>query len=218
MFGGIARRYDRLNRILSLGADRRWRRSTCEALSPRTGELAADLCSGTGDLALALARRGATVIPVDFSHEMLLIAAQKGIARVTESDCMRLPFPDAVFDLVTVAFGVRNLRDLNGGLEEMRRVLKPGGRLGILEFASPRGPVFRGLYHWYLRWMVPAIGAVVSRRRSAYQYLSSSIQDFADQERMKAILREAGFESVGHIDFTRGISALYLARRPITDP
>jgi len=213
MFGAIAGRYDTLNRILSLGVDRAWRRRTCVELGATPGMLAADLCCGTGDLALELAGVGATVVAADFSREMLAVAGSKGLPRLAEADCLRLPFPDGRFDLVTVAFGVRNLADLETGLREMHRVLRPGGRVGILEFASPRGPIFRRLYNAYLRWCVPTIGAVVSRRRSAYRYLSRSIRAFPDQPRMKEILREIGFERVRHVDFARGIAALYVGTR-----
>ncbi|HET9481099.1 MAG TPA: bifunctional demethylmenaquinone methyltransferase/2-methoxy-6-polyprenyl-1,4-benzoquinol methylase UbiE [Candidatus Polarisedimenticolia bacterium] len=218
MFGSIAGRYDALNRILSLGIDRAWRRRTRALLGPSPGEVAADLCCGTGDLALTLAESGATVVGADFSREMLSLAGRKGLARLAEADCLSLPFKDASFDLVTVAFGVRNLADLRGGLNEMLRILRPGGRLGILEFASPRGRLFRPVYLAYLRYAVPLIGAAVSGRRAAYRYLSTSIRSFPDQALMKAILREEGFEQVRHIDFALGIAALYIARRPEAAP
>ena len=214
MFGAIAARYDLLNRILSLGTDRSWRRRACEELAVAPGELAADLCCGTGDLALALARRGAVVVGADFSRQMLSIARAKGLARIAEADGLRLPFPDGRLDLATVAFGVRNLADLEAGLREIHRVLKPGGRVGILEFAAPPSPVFRPIYLAYLRWVVPALGAIVSGRRSAYAYLASSIQGFPDQSRMEGILRAAGFARVRHVDFAAGIAALYVGHRP----
>jgi demethylmenaquinone methyltransferase/2-methoxy-6-polyprenyl-1,4-benzoquinol methylase len=217
MFGAIAPRYDLLNGLLSLGTDRSWRRRTCDALGIAPGELAADLCCGTGDLALAVAGRGATVIAADFSREMLSIARGKGVARLAEADCLRLPFRGASFDLATVAFGVRNLADLKAGLREILRVLRPGGRVGILEFATPPGPLFRRIYFTYLRWIVPSLGAVVSGRRSAYAYLASSIQEFPDQPEMEAILRGAGFTSVRHLDFARGIAALYIGCRPLEE-
>ena len=214
MFGAIAPRYDLLNGLLSLGTDRSWRRRTCEALNIAPGELAADLCCGTGDLALAVAGRGATVIAGDFSREMLSIARGKGVPHLTEADCLRLPFRGASFDLATVAFGVRNLADLEAGLREILRVLRPGGRIGILEFATPPGPIFRRIYFTYLRWIVPSLGAIVSGRRSAYAYLASSIEEFPDQPKMEAILRDVGFTSVRHLDFARGIAALYIGTRP----
>jgi len=218
MFDAIAGRYDLLNRVLSLGTDHSWRRRTCDALEVGPGCFAADLCCGTGDLALALEARGARVVAADFSRKMLAVAARKGVTRLAEADCLRLPFRDASFDLVTVAFGARNLTDLGTGLREMRRVLKPGGRIGVLEFACPPGPIFRRLYMAYLRWAVPSIGAAISGRRSAYTYLSTSIRGFPDQPRMREILAEAGFDKVRHLDFARGIAALYLGDRPVTSP
>jgi demethylmenaquinone methyltransferase / 2-methoxy-6-polyprenyl-1,4-benzoquinol methylase len=214
MFGAIAWRYDMLNRVLSLGTDRAWRRRTCDLLAVSPGEVAADLCCGTGDLALELAGRGAQVVGVDFSPQMLRLASGKGLRRLAEADCLRLPFPDGCLDLATVAFGVRNLADLEAGLREIRRVLRPGGRAGILEFARPSGRVFPHIYRGYLRWVLPAVGAAVSRRREAYRYLGTSIQAFPDQPRMKDILRGAGFDRVSHTDFARGIAALYVAHRP----
>ena len=213
MFGAIAPRYDRLNRILSLGIDQSWRRRTCDEMRVAPGELAADLCCGTGDLALEIAGRGADVIAADFSHQMLTIAAGKGVEWTAEADCLRLPFASGSFDLVTVAFGVRNFEDLGAGLSEILRVLRPGGRVGILEFAAPPGAAFRSIYFAYLRWVVPALGALLSGRKSAYGYLASSIRAFPDQARMQAILKEAGFTSVRHVDFALGIAALYVGER-----
>jgi len=214
MFSAIAGRYDLLNRVLSLGTDRSWRRRTCTLLGVNPGMLAADLCCGTGDLALALAGRGARVVAADFSHEMLTRAAAKGVARPAEADCLRLPFRDATFDRVTVGFGVRNLQDLGAGLAEIRRILKPGGVAGILEFATPSPAPFRVVYYAYLRLLVPVLGALLSGRGSAYGYLSSSIREFPDQRRMTALLASTGFAPVRHVDFARGIAALYIAQRP----
>lgn len=214
MFGAIAPRYDRLNRLLSWGIDQSWRRRTCDVLGVAPGELAADLCCGTGDLAMELAGRGAHVVAADFSHQMLTIAATKGVRLPTEADCLTLPFAEGIFDLVTVAFGVRNFENLEAGLGEIRRVLRPGGRVGILEFAAPPGPVFRRVYFAYLRWVVPTLGALVSGRGSAYRYLATSIRGFPDQPKMESILRGAGFTSVHHQDFASGIAALYVGERP----
>lgn len=213
MFGAIAPRYDRLNRILSLGIDQSWRRRTCDALGVAPGEMAADLCCGTGDLALELAGRGAIVVAADFSHRMLTIAAEKGVRLPAEADCLNLPFAAGTFDLVTVAFGVRNFEDLAAGLAEIHRVLRPGGRVGILEFAAPPGRLFRRIYFSYLRFVVPTLGALVSGRGSAYSYLASSIRGFPDQPKMKTILKEAGFTTVRHVDFALGIAALYIGER-----
>ncbi|HET6374101.1 MAG TPA: bifunctional demethylmenaquinone methyltransferase/2-methoxy-6-polyprenyl-1,4-benzoquinol methylase UbiE [Candidatus Polarisedimenticolia bacterium] len=218
MFSSIAGRYDLLNRVLSLGTDRRWRETTCRRLEAGPEDLAVDLCCGTGDLALALARHGARVVAVDFSREMLRVAARKGAGPLLQADCLRLPFEHDTFDLATVAFGVRNLEDLFGGLVEMRRVLRPGGRVGILEFATPRGAILGRLYFAYLRRLVPAGGAIISGRRAAYEYLSTSIQSFPDQPRMRTLLTEAGFERVSHIDFMRGIAALYIGYKGSYSP
>ncbi len=214
LFGGIAVHYDLLNRVLSLGTDRLWRRRVCDALPPLPGALAADLCCGTGDLALELSRRGARVVAADFSRPMLARAAAKGAPGLVETDCLRLPLPDGALDVVTIAFGARNLADLPAGLREMLRVLRPGGTLAVLEFAAPRGALFAALYRAWLRWLVPSLGAVVSGRRAAYAYLASSIQAFHDQEGFCALMREAGYTAVRHADLTRGVAALYLGRRP----
>lgn len=218
MFGDIAGRYDLLNRILSLGTDRSWRRRTCVALQIAPGEIAADLCCGTGDLALAMASRGAIVVAADFARPMLARAAEKGVRRPVEADCLHLPFPDGSFDVATVAFGVRNLSDLEAGLTEILRVLKPGGRAGILEFAHPSGPLFAPLYRAWLRWAVPVIGAAVSGRGSAYRYLSGSIREFPDQGEMERILEGAGYVAVRHVDFARGIAALYIGNKARAGP
>ncbi len=214
MFGEIAGRYDALNRILSLGSDRSWRSRTCDILAVRQGERAADLCCGTGDLALDLARRGARVVAADFSRPMLDRALDKGAAGLVEADALALPFAEGSFDLVTMAFGFRNLADRERGLSEIRRVLRPGGRLGILEFAMPRSAIFRRIYLPYLRRMVPAVGAIISGRRGAYHYLASSIQAFPEQSQMTQSLGRAGFDRARHHDFFFGIAALYVAHRP----
>lgn len=214
MFGAIAGRYDALNRILSLGSDRSWRARACDILQVAPGERAADLCCGTGDLCLDLARRGARVVGADFSRPMLDRARTKGTAALVEADALALPFAAGSFDLVTMAFGMRNLADRARGMSEIRRVLRPGGRVGILEFAMPPSPRFRRLYLGYLRRMVPAVGAVISGSRGAYRYLASSIQAFPEQEQMTAALGQAGFAQPRHHDFFFGIAALYVARRP----
>ncbi len=214
MFSAIAGRYDLLNRVLSFGTDRSWRRRTCELLGVAPGMLAADLCCGTGDLALALSARGARAVAVDFSHAMLTRAAAKGVTRAAEADCLRLPFRDATFDRVTVGFGVRNLQDLGAGLREIRRILRPGGIAGILEFANPAPAPFRIVYHAYLALLVPPLGALLTGTGSAYRYLASSIREFPDQKGMTAALIGSGFAPIRHVDFARGIAALYIAQRP----
>ena len=220
MFGEISGRYDLLNRLLSAGRDRAWRRVTVERLGPRPGERALDLCGGTGDLALDLARAGASVVCADFSWPMLVGARPKlagagpGAVRLLLADALRLPFADGSFDLLTIAFGLRNLRTVEEGLGEMRRVLRPGGRLGILEFSTPPGALLRGAYHLYLGRILPRVGGWVSGRPRAYRYLADSIRGFPDQEGLARQMREAGLVEVGYLNLTGGIVALHTARRP----
>jgi demethylmenaquinone methyltransferase/2-methoxy-6-polyprenyl-1,4-benzoquinol methylase len=230
MFAGISRRYDFLNRLLSLGIDRGWRRRTVAAVSravPAGGAArrrVLDLCCGTGDLALELAAEGFEVTGLDFCHEMLVIGRDKagnGPAdapgtppRMVEADALSLPFPDASYDGATAAFGVRNLADLNRGLAEAARVLRPGGVLAILEFAQPRNRTLAALYRIYLNGIVPLVGRLVSRDDGAYGYLSTSIQAFEDQSAFPKHLERAGFTSIRCDDLTGGVAALYTARKP----
>lgn len=226
MFAAISRRYDLLNRVLSLGVDRGWRRQTVQAISRPPGgdheqpRRVVDLCCGTGDLSVALASCGHDVTGVDFCHEMLVIGRRKGALlgeaapRMVEADALALPFPDGSYDGATVAFGVRNLQDLGRGLAEAARILRPGGTLAVLEFGRPRGAVLKGLYRIYLNGVVPLVGRLISRNRRAYEYLSSSIQTFEDQEAFPRHLRQAGFTRIACTDLTGGIAALYTARKP----
>jgi len=228
MFAGISPRYDLLNRVLSFGVDRSWRRRAVEAVldgnrsgrgSPGAARVL-DLCCGTGDLSIALAREGVRVTGADFCHEMLVIGRAK-VAEIsppagvgmTEADALRLPFPDATFEGATVAFGVRNLQDLDAGLAEILRVLKPGGRLAVLEFGRPRGAVVGSLYSFYLNLFVPIAGRLMSGSREAYDWLSSSIQAFPDQSAFPSRLVRAGFTDVRSENLTFGIAALYVARK-----
>ena len=214
MFASIASRYDLLNRILSLWLDAAWRRRAVHELRLRPGELVLDLCSGTGDLAEQVLRGGGRVVASDFCHEMLCaIPAKAPLARRVEADALRLPFADARFDAVTIGFGLRNLADPVAGLHEMRRVLRPGGRLVILEFSLPPGRVFRGLYHLYLGRILPLAGDLLSRRRGPYRYLARSILAFPDQSTLAGHLRTAGFTEARWIDLSRGIVALHLGFR-----
>jgi demethylmenaquinone methyltransferase / 2-methoxy-6-polyprenyl-1,4-benzoquinol methylase len=216
MFAGIAHRYDFLNHFLSLSIDRRWRTLTVRkvrelaATSPR---LCLDLCSGTGDLAAALHRGfGCDVVASDFCHPMLTRAKHKFVGqpvRNVEADALRLPFPDRSFDALTIAFGLRNLEDPFRGLIEMRRVLKPGGTLVILEFSKPVTPVFKHIFAFYFRYILPKLGALISGDPYAYQYLPDSVRKFPAQAELLNLMHDAGFRSPGYRNLSGGVAALH---------
>lgn len=221
MFAGIAGRYDLLNHLLSGNTDKRWRRLVVKRLRAtlREGARVLDVACGTGDLALALSDAGqARVIGVDFCRPMLEIAARKADGLkpqilFVEGDALKLPFADESFDAVTIAFGLRNLASVGEGLREMRRVLKPGGQLAVLEFSSPVVPGFRTLFRFYFKRVLPFIGGIISGSRGAYEYLPDSVSRFPDQKRLAALMREAGFVGVEYENLTGGIAALHMARR-----
>jgi demethylmenaquinone methyltransferase/2-methoxy-6-polyprenyl-1,4-benzoquinol methylase len=221
MFGSIAPRYDLLNHLLSLNIDRRWRRRAVDLLlgdGPPAGRYL-DACSGTLDLALELAGRPAfqgKVFASDFTFEMLERGQDKIQGRPVVSTCadaLRLPFPDGVFDGVTVGFGVRNLADLDQGLRELARVLRPGGKLVILEFTTPRWQPFRALYLFYFLRVLPWIGRLISRDSYAYEYLPASVLEFPEPAALGERMNDSGFEEVEWRTLTGGIAALHLGRR-----
>lgn len=212
MFGAIAPRYDLLNHLLSFNVDRRWRRRAVDRLGwercPRGWYL--DLCAGTLDLALELRRRPGfegRVIGADFALPMLRIGRKKAAGmEVVGADALELPFPDCFFDGCLVGFGVRNLADLDQGLREIARTLKPGARVVILDFSLPSvGPV-RSLYLFYFRRILPAIGGLVSKHASAYRYLPASVAEFPAPEELVSRMRAAGFEEFGFDRLTFGIA------------
>lgn len=221
MFAAIAHRYDLLNHLLSFNTDQRWRRVTVQKLEAalrRPGAVVLDLCCGTADLSLALSQQ-APVVGVDFCHPMLVRGQEKVISHracvaLVEGDALNLPFPDGQFDAVTIAFGLRNLDDVNQGLNEIYRMLKSGGTAAILEFSRPVVPVFRQLFALYFRHIVPRLGAVVSGVNGAYQYLHDSVQSFPDQEQLAAMMQLAGFVKVVYYNLTGGIAALHLGEKP----
>jgi demethylmenaquinone methyltransferase / 2-methoxy-6-polyprenyl-1,4-benzoquinol methylase len=222
MFDQIAPRYDLLNHVLSLNVDKLWRAKTVRALADvlsRPNAVALDLCCGTGDLSLALAQRTeASVVGLDFSRPMLDHAHAKAnrtrIAFV-QGDASGVPFPDAAFDAVTIAFGLRNLASVERGVAEIYRLLAPGGRAAILEFSRPVVPVFRELFGFYFSHVLPRIGGVVSGSYGAYTYLPESVKSFPDQRRLRAIMESAGFDNVRYSNLSGGIAALHLGdRRP----
>ncbi len=207
MFDAIARVYDPMNRILTAGLDGRWRRRTAEAVV-RAGDRVLDACCGTGDLALADERVGGTVTGLDFSERMLERARRKSTSvEWVQADALALPFPDGSFDAVTVGFGVRNIVDLEGGLAELRRVLRPGGRLGVLDITTPRG-VLRPFYRVWFDRIVPLLGKVLPGG-TAYTYLPASVRRFPEAEELAALVRAAGFDQVGYRRFAGGIVALH---------
>ncbi len=222
MFGSVARRYDLLNHLLSFNLDRVWRRRTVNAVSAiltRPGVRVLDLCCGTGDLVLALGSRASGAVwGCDFSAPMLAIARRKLLAAgrpfaLLEADAMKLPFAVASLDLVTVAFGFRNLADYRAGLREMARVLRPGGVAAILEFSQPSNRVMAPLYTGYSRWVLPAVGRAVSGSPDAYAYLPESVRRFPGREDLARQMREAGFGGVTFRTMTAGIVALHIGTR-----
>jgi demethylmenaquinone methyltransferase/2-methoxy-6-polyprenyl-1,4-benzoquinol methylase len=221
MFDAIAARYDLLNHLLSAGIDRRWRRRAIQSLQLTGRERVLDLCTGTADLAMAAAcskPAAARVIGVDFAGLMLSVG-QKKLARagldrritLVRGDATRIPVANASVDAVTIAFGIRNVDGIAAACREMRRVLRPGGRLAILEFAIPTVPGLSRLYLGYLHHVLPRIGRAVSRHNAAYGYLPASIGAFATPAEFAALLRDAGFSSISTKSLTFGSVILYTA-------
>lgn len=222
MFNRIAPYYDFLNRLLSLGIDKRWRKKAIALLREKNPEVVLDVATGTADLALETARQlpAKQIIGVDISAKMLSIGrekvARKGLAnliRLEEGDSENLPFENNTFDAITVAFGVRNFGDLEKGLMEMQRVLKPGGQLIVLEFSKPQAFPFRQLFNFYFRNILPVIGRITSKDPKAYRYLYESVQAFPEGERFLSILKKTGFKSNRCIPLTLGVCSIYSAEK-----
>jgi demethylmenaquinone methyltransferase/2-methoxy-6-polyprenyl-1,4-benzoquinol methylase len=221
MFGGISRRYDLLNHVLSLNLDRGWRRQAAREACPRRCLRVLDLCGGTGDLSVALAELDASpelVVCCDFSHPMLARAGLKFLRKglngrciTVEGDALRLPFADGSFDAVTVGFGARNLADMSAGFCEALRVLVPRGRLVVLEFSRPSGPVLSRLYRFYLNTVVPRLGDGASGAEGPYAYLARTIGEFPEPDLLAGMIRDAGFAAVGWRPLTGGIVCLHTA-------
>jgi demethylmenaquinone methyltransferase/2-methoxy-6-polyprenyl-1,4-benzoquinol methylase len=240
MFGEIAGRYDLLNHLLSLNIDRYWRWRTVRLVPPRPGTSILDACTGTGDLALAYHRaarkyvgeslrdlnpaseRPVHVVGADFCHEMLAIGRQKAVRSgvdgelsFIEADAQSLPLPSDNFDIVCVAFGLRNVADTDAGLAEMTRVCAPGGRVAVLEFSSPQWQPFKAIYGWYFRNVLPRIGQLIARNReSAYSYLPQSVGEFPQGEALAQRMRAAGLVDVTYRGLTLGVATIYVGTKP----
>lgn len=222
MFGRIAPYYDFLNHLLSAGVDTVWRKQAIRQLQGRPVRTLLDVATGTADLALEASRqlKPERIVGIDISREMLDIGRSKvsrrgleGLIELIEGDSENLPFADNTFDAVTVAFGVRNYEDLEKGLAEMRRVLKGGGRLVVLEFSRPRGFPFRQLFNFYFANILPLIGRLTSKDPKAYRYLYESVQAFPDGEDFITILEKAGYKSNQCIPLTLGICSIYTGEK-----
>jgi demethylmenaquinone methyltransferase/2-methoxy-6-polyprenyl-1,4-benzoquinol methylase len=209
MFDRIAPVYDAMNRVMTAGLDRRWRRITVEQ-SVRSGDRTLDACCGTGDLAIAARAARAEVVGLDFSERMLERARRKAPEiEFVHGDMLALPFDAGSFDSATVGFGVRNVEDLTAGIRELRRVLRPGGRLGILEITTPRGRLAPFYRVWFDR-VVPLLGKVLPGG-SAYAYLPASVRRFPDPDALARLLEQHGFRDVRYRTFAGGIVALHVA-------
>jgi demethylmenaquinone methyltransferase/2-methoxy-6-polyprenyl-1,4-benzoquinol methylase len=217
MFADIAPRYDFLNHALSFNTDKRWRRFVIKKVADhltRPDALALDLCCGTADLSLELGAITKT-LGIDFCHPMLKLGLDKVRAaelpiELVEGDALRVPVADEAFDVVTMAFGLRNLESVEGGLREIHRLLKRGGRAAVLEFSRPQVPVFRGLFHFYFTRILPRIGNAVSGSRFAYQYLPESVLAFPDQKRLATMMQTVGFSPVSYYNLFGGVAALHV--------
>jgi demethylmenaquinone methyltransferase/2-methoxy-6-polyprenyl-1,4-benzoquinol methylase len=224
MFGRIARRYDFLNHLLSLGIDHYWRRRTVQLVPPQGSRPILDVCTGTGDLALAYDRAARGQLPIfaaDFCHEMLAIGRKKAHAAgadsrilFIEADAQALPFPSDTFQIVSVAFGLRNIADTDRGLAEMVRVAAAGGRVAVLEFSTPTWQPFKAVYGWYFFHVLPRIGKVLARGGAeAYEYLPESVGEFPQGEALVERMQTAGLRELQRYPLTLGIATLYVGTK-----
>jgi len=215
LFTIVARRYDLINDLQSFGLHRYWKRRVLQLARPQPGDMALDVCCGTGDLALGLARCGVQTVGLDFNEEMLRVAeskaqkAQMGKAiQFVNDDAEAVHFPDNSFDIVTVGYGLRNLRSWETGLREMQRVAKPGGRLVVLEFGKPVNHLWRSLYFGYLRLFVPLLGRVFCGNAGAYAYILESLKDYPAQNGVAAKMQDLGLTDVRIINLLGGVMSI----------
>jgi len=215
MFGSIARRYDLANHLLSCGIDLYWRRRAAEIVTGWRPHRIADLATGTGDLALALQKKlpDAEIVGVDFLPEMLDLAQRKGVHQVVLADAMNLPFGDASFDCVTIAFGLRNLENWGAALTEISRALRTSGRLLVLEFSLPTTPILRAIYRFYLHRCLPLLGSFLTGKKTAYDYLGDSIEEFPSGNAMCQLMQANGFARPTFEPLTGGIVTIYTAQK-----
>jgi len=227
LFTQIAKRYDLINDLQSFGLHRYWKRRVIQLSGAQAGMRALDVCCGTGDLALALARRGAETVGLDFTQSMLEVAAARGQADLAQGrlptggrpphfvcgDAQRLPFPDGVFDIVTVGYGLRNLASWETGLAEMRRVARPGGRLLVLDFGKPDHRLWRGVYFGYLRLFVPWLGRAFCHNASAYAYILESLIHYPAQRGVATAMASLGLAEVNIVSFLGGVMTINSARK-----
>ena len=215
MFGSIAGRYDLANHLLSCGIDFYWRRRAAEIVADWRSHRIADLATGTGDLALALQKKlpDAEIVGVDFLPEMLDLAQQKGVRQVVLADAMNLPFGDASFDCVTIAFGLRNLENWGAALTEISRALRTSGRLLVLEFSLPTTPILRAIYRFYLHRCLPLLGSFLTGKKTAYDYLGDSIEEFPSGNAMCQLMQANGFARPTFEPLTGGIVTIYTAQK-----
>ena len=222
MFDAIAPRYDLLNHVLSAGLDTRWRARAIRELGLRPGDRVLDLCTGTGDLAVAAveAEPKVSVVGIDFSGEMLRLGLEKvrsrgltGAIRLVRGDGTSIPLASGSCRAATIGFGIRNVVDPAAALREIARVLRPGGRLAILEFGQPRVPGIRTLYAWYFRYLLPLVGRFVSKHQSAYSYLPASVGTFPTAQAFAQMIAATGFSQIRTVPLTFGIVYLYVAER-----
>ena len=223
MFDAIAGQYDLLNHLLSAGIDKRWRKRAIRSLALTGRETVLDLCTGTADLAIAAREASppaARVLGVDFAGAMLRVGLEKlvrgGLDRhitLVRGDAMRIPVRTGSVDAITIAFGIRNVQDTQAACDDMYRVLGPGGRIAVLEFAIPTAPIIRQGYLWYFNHVLPRIGKIISRHNAAYGYLPASVGAFATPDEFVTILRKSGFTRIEAVPLTFGIVYLYVAHK-----
>jgi demethylmenaquinone methyltransferase/2-methoxy-6-polyprenyl-1,4-benzoquinol methylase len=215
MFGSIAARYDIANHLLSCGIDFHWRKVASRIVAGWAPHRILDVATGTGDLAIALQKAvpSAELTAVDVVPEMVALAQRKGVVGAMVADAMTLPFADGSFDCATIAFGLRNFPDWPGGIREMSRVVRPSGHLLLLDFSLPTLPLLRGAYRLYLHHCLPAVGALITGHRGAYDYLGDSIEEFPSGQRMVDLLESNGFRNATAEPLTAGIVTLYTAQR-----